>query len=172
MKDLIWRSALTVAALTALALLGSGQRRDLDRRPAGLPPEARVMAYLRAVTHGDRQAALDHLLPGQAGTAQASRCRMVTDELLAHGAALQYRVVEVNWRPAAAPVDLADDGARAGIAWVRVAVATPGSTERIYLFDVLSTGGPAGATGEEVRGWAIVDVRQVGEQPLARGGKE
>jgi hypothetical protein len=173
MKDLLWRSALTVAALMALALLGPGRGRDLGRRAAGQAPEAQVLAYLQAVARGDRQAALDHLrLPTQAGMAAASRCRAITDELLAHGADLQYRVVEVEWRPAASPAALADDGARAGIARVRVAIDRPGIAERIILFDVLASGGLAGEAGGAVRGWAIVDVRRQDEGPLARTGKE
>ena len=173
MKDLAWRSAVTVAALMVLALLGPGRGRHPAHQAAGGAPEAQVVAYLQAVANGDRQAALDHLhLPGQAGAASASRGRAVTDELLAHGPDLEYRIVEVEWRPAAAPVALADSGAWAGIARVRVAIGTPESTERIFVFDVLATGSGTGAAAEAVRGWTIVDIRHDGEGPLARTGKE
>ncbi|MEJ2208577.1 MAG: hypothetical protein P8129_06010 [Anaerolineae bacterium] len=191
MKDLAWRSAVTVAALMVLALLGPGHGRQPAHQAGGQAPEAQVVAYLQAVANGDRQAALDHLhLPGQAGAASASRGRAVTDELLAYGSGLEYHVVGVEWQPAAAPAALANEGAWAalanegawaalanegawaGIARVRVAAGPPDSAERIYAFDVLASGGRAGDSGGTVRGWAIVDVGRQAEGPLAQSGEE
>jgi hypothetical protein len=97
----------------------------------------------------------------------------MTDELLALGPTLEYRILEVEWWRACCEPGVIDDPRNAGAARVWVAVNEQGSTEVVYVFDVLVPGGYWGeAMGNPVRQWAIVDIYHQGQEPLVWIWKE
>jgi hypothetical protein len=172
MLDVAWRLGATLAALAALAFLGSNVSCNpefyLVDGAWGQTPQVQIASYLAAVAGGNRQEALDLWSPagGSSAPLQARRAS-VTDELLIHGPDLEYRVLDVEWwrtRDQPAAIDEPDD---AGGARVRVAIGSRGRPERVYWFDLLVSGGHQEAADPPGEQWAIVDVYLEGAAPLA-----
>jgi hypothetical protein len=173
MRDLFWRTGLTVAALAALAILeanlscGVGNR--LVEQVLGQTPQSRIGSYLDAIARGDRQAALDLWSQWNfpSGDLQARR-EAVTNDLLARGPRLEYRILQVEWWRTCCEPAVIDDPAQAGGARVRVAVSGADHPVRIYRFDLVVPGGYWGdAAGNPVRRWILVDIYPDEEVPLA-----
>jgi hypothetical protein len=172
MRDVLWRVGFTLTALTFLTILGPsagcGVGSRLIELAKGQTPRARIAHYMTAVARGDRQRALAlWALLGSSNADLQARRESVTDDLLAHGSDLEYRILDTVWWRTCCEPDVIDDPDEAGGARVRVAVSSQGRPERIYIFDVLVPGGYWGAAmGHPVRRWAIVDVYPEGEAPL------
>jgi hypothetical protein len=92
----------------------------------------------------------------------------MTDNLLAHGGSLEYRMLDTVWWRTCCEPAVIDDPAQAGGARVRVAISGRYEPEIIYAFDLLVPGGYWGdAAGNPLRDWVIADVFAEGMQPLA-----
>jgi hypothetical protein len=173
MLDLAWRLGATLAALVILAFVGSNVGSNPDTHLVdgawGRTPEMQITSYLAAVAGGNRPEALARWAPADASNAplQARRAS-ITDELLAYGAQLEYRVLDVAWWRTCCEPGTVGDPDEAGGARVRVAVGGGGRPEWIFLFDLLVPGTSGGQTADQPdRQWIIVDVYPEGEAPLA-----
>jgi hypothetical protein len=173
MRDLAWRIGFTSVLLAALAMLtlnaSCSSAHQLVEQALGQTPEAQIASYVSAIARGDRQAALDLWLePGIPGSALASRRQSVTDDLLAFGPSLGYRVLEVEWWSTCCEPGVIDEPEQAGGARVRVEIRAQGHPATIYLFALQVPGGYWGAAeGYPVREWVILDVYPEGAAPLA-----
>lgn len=173
MLDVAWRLGATLAALAVLAFLGSNVSCSpefyLADGAGGQAPQVQIASYLAALAGGDRQEALALWAPaGEASAPLQARRASVTEELLAYGPDLEYRLLEVEWwRTEDQPAAVGDPG-EAGGARVRVAIGSRGRPERVYRFDLLAAAEHTGeAADQPVRQWAIVDVYPEGAAPLA-----
>jgi hypothetical protein len=156
-----------LAILTLNASCSPAQQ--LWEHTLGQTPEAQVAAYMRAIARGKRQAALDLWLePGAPSSVLASRRKSVTDDLLAYGPSLGYRVLEVEWWRTCCEPEVTDEPTQAGGARVRVEVSAQGHPATIYLFALQVPGGYWGAAeGYPVREWVILDAYPERAAPLA-----
>ena len=98
MRDLTWRIGFTSVLLAALAMLAlnasCSPAQQLLEQALDQTPEAQIAAYMSAIATGERQAALDLWLePGAPSSSLATRRQSVTDDLLAFGPGLGYRVL-------------------------------------------------------------------------------
>jgi hypothetical protein len=173
MLDLAWRLGATLAALAVLAFLGSNVSSNPDSHLVdgawGRTPEVQIASYLAAVAGGTRLEALSlWALAGESNAPLQARRASITDELLAYGPRLEYRVLDVAWWRTCCEPGAIDDPDEADGARVRVAVGGGGRTERVFFFDLLMPGTFGGQTMDQPdRQWIIVDVYPEGEAPLA-----
>jgi len=123
---------------------------------------ARVTAYLEAIARGDEVAALA-MWPAQErlGPEYQERRRAVTEQLLALGDDLTYRILDVRWWSTCCEPRVIGNPRHAGFARLSVAV-----DDEVYVFDVLAH---YGWWGEHYMawGWRIVDIYHEGEPHLA-----
>lgn len=172
MRDVAWRLSFTLTALAVLAIFapsaGCAFGNRLVEELTGQTPQAQIADYLEAIARSDRQAAFSLWSSGaQIDSELAFRRETVTDELLAYGSHLEYRLVDVEWWRACCEPGVIDDPVNAGAARVQVAISGENSAEVVYVFDVLVPGGYWGeAVGNPVRRWEIADVYRKGETPL------
>lgn len=172
MRDVLWRIGFTLTALTVLAVLGGSAGCSMDGRIVeqltGENPQARIDQYLAAVAKGARQEALALWSPeGTSNATLEARREEVTDELLAFGAHLEYRILDVEWWRTCCEPGVIDDPDEAGGARIRVAISGKDRREKVYIFDLLVPGGYWGAAaGHPVRQWAIRDLYPEGAAPL------
>ncbi len=174
MRDITWRMGLTLMTLTALALLGlnasCSPAHYLLEQALGRTPHHEIERYLTAVASGDHLGALEFWQVSAPNALDLSDRRdSVTDTLLARGASLQYRVLDVTWWRTCCEPAVIDDPAQAGGARVRVAIGGGHDPETIYIFDLLVPPGVywGDAAGNPLRDWEIVDVYPEGMRPLA-----
>jgi hypothetical protein len=158
--------------LAALAVccpgLSPGAANRLIEGVTGQTPQTRMAKYLKAVARGDRQAALDLWSPaGPERPELEARRQAVTAELLAHGPALAYEVLDVEWWRTCCEPAVIDDPDQAGGARVRVRLWGKYLPARVYVFDLLVPGGYWGeAMGNPRRTWTIYDIYPEGQAPL------
>lgn len=173
MRDIAWRVGLTFAALALLSVLGlnvsCGAANRLLELALRQTPRALIARYLDAVSAGDRQSALALWSPpATTNIALLARRQAVTDELLARGPHLEYRVLDVVWWRTCCEPAVIDRADEAGGAQVRIALTGRGWPEQVYRFDLLVPGGYWGAAaGYPLREWVIVDLYPDGTSPLA-----
>lgn len=173
MRDIVWRVGLTLAALALLSILGlnvsCGAANQLLEQALGQTPQALIARYLTAIAAGDRQSALASWSPPEMpNAALLARRQATTDELLAYGPRLEYRVLDVVWWRTCCEPGVIDDADEAGGARVRIALTGRDRPEKVYVFDLLVPGGYWGAAaGYPVREWAIVDLYPEEAGPLA-----
>ena len=173
MRDIVWRVGLTLAALALLSILGlnvsCGAAIRLLEQALRQTPQAVIAHYLTAIAAGDRQSALAFWSPpATPNVALMARRQVTTDELLAYGPRLEYRVLDVVWWRTCCEPGVIDDAHKAGGARVQIALKGRDRSEQVYVFDLLVPGGYWGAAaGNPVRAWAIVDLYPEGASPLA-----
>jgi hypothetical protein len=173
MRDVVWRTGVTLGALVVLATLGPnitcGIGHSLLEQALGQTPQAQIRSYFGAIVNGDRQAALALWSLGNSPTPDfTARRESMTDELLAYGARLEYEILDVEWWRTCCEPGVIDDPDQAGGARFRVLVRNGKGLAKIYRFDLLVPGGYWGeAAGNPVRRWALVDVYPEEESPLA-----
>jgi hypothetical protein len=177
MRDLTWRLALTLALLAMLAIFGPGIGSSAGSRliewATGQTPQAQVAHYLDAVAAGNRQAALSQWpMTEPADPILEARRTSVTNDLLAFGSGLHYKILEVTWWRTCCEPGIVNDPGQAGAARFQVVIHGKSRSEKIYTFDLLVPGGYWGeAAGYPVRRWDIVDIYPEEQAPLARIGR-
>ena len=170
-KPWLWLAALLTlgAACVAIFVLDTGEAHTLVERALGETPQAKVEAYLSAIRRADRQAALARwpANPSLGAEFEARRLR-VTDELLALGSSLTYRITGIEWWSNCCEPRPIDSSASAGVARLRLEITGGKGAPREYIFDVTTDGPYWGEAGSNpVRHWALRDVYSPAERPLA-----
>jgi hypothetical protein len=172
MRDVAWRTGLTLTALCLLVILGPGiscgSGHRLVEQIMGQTPQAQISTYLTAIARNDRQAALDAWTNSASSNTELQvRRELVTDALLASGPQIEYRILDIKWyRTCCEPARIQDPD-QAGGASIRVSIKGQNLPETIHVFDILVPGGYWGdAMGNPIRHWAIVDVYPETEAPL------
>jgi len=173
MRDVAWRSGLTITALAVLVILGPGlscsSGHRLIEQATGQTPQAQIVAYMAAIARGDRQAALAAwTISDLSNDSLKARREAMTDALLASGPQIEYRIEEFEWWRTCCEPAVIHDPDQAGGASVRVSIKGRNLPETVHIFDILVPGGYWGeAMGNPVRHWTIVDVYPETEAPLA-----
>jgi|GEM_PF-1014934 len=136
----------------------------------GETPQVKVEAYLDAVRQGNHGAALTAWPANeQWGAHYEARRQQVTNELLALGSSLRYRVVKTEWWSNCCEPGPVSNPANAGVARMHIEIKNEQGYSQLYVFDVVTTQqywGAAGA-GNPVRSWLLRDVYPVSERPIA-----
>jgi hypothetical protein len=141
----------------------------------GRTPQARILAFLKAIRQGDREGALSQwqlpewqeALPER--YAELSRRReAVTEALLAVHLDGDMVILSTEWWTTCCEPHVTCDASNAGGARVHVQVLDDTGAPDAYWFDVFAREQPywGDAMGNPLRCWVIRDVYPVHEEPL------
>jgi len=163
-------AAILVGVAVFLSLwLTNGGGHTMTEWALGEAPQRRVDAYIEAVRRGDRQEALACWPASErSGSEFEARRQRVTDELLALGPSLRYRIAGVEWWSTWCCEPSQTRPADASLARLKVEVVGQSGQARAYVFDVgarVLYGEPP-PLGNPVRGWRLSEVYPAAEAPL------
>jgi hypothetical protein len=142
-------------------------------RILGETPEARIAAYVRAVSSGDRTAALGAWqLPDSGDDARlnelARRREEETGRLMDMGIRDEYLILDRQWWSTCCEPNVSCEFRNAGGARMTVQLLDASGRPIAYVFDVFAREQPywGDATGNPLRQWIIRDVYPEAEEPL------
>jgi len=144
---------------------------DIREHLTGETPQAKITAYLRAISHHERSAALD-LWELQAPNpeqydALRQRREKVTDELLAIGMT-NFTIFDPEWWTTCCEPHVTCSSRNAGGARIQVQILDDKGIPLLYIFDIFAREQPywGDAMGNPPRQWVIRDVYALGQEPL------
>lgn len=137
-------------------------------------PEAKISAYLQAVSMGDKEAALKiweyptwNLESGDYVLLKDRR-EKVMDELTKGKVASNFTILDIEWWNTCCIPSITDNHSTAGGARIKVKLTDENNIAKIYIFDILTREPYSGGVIDEpkLRHWVIRDIYLLGEEPL------
>lgn len=144
---------------------------DIREQLTGEIPQAKVTAYLHAISQHDTKAALGLWEPQAPNPEQLDalqqRREKVTDELLATGMT-DSRIFETEWWTTCCEPHVTCSSRNAGGARIQVQILNDKGLPLLYIFDVFAREQPywGDAMGNPPRHWVIRDLYALGQEPL------
>jgi len=137
-------------------------------------PEAKIAAYVQAVSNGDTEKALSFWeIPKSYGLyleycdGIRDRGKQVTKELIEKKIKSDFTITHIEWWSTCCVPRVIENSRVAGEAKVYVQLTDSSDAKSIYIFDVIVPGGyDGGLAGHSVRHWIISDIYPQDQEPL------
>ncbi len=165
-------AVLMILGLAAFWVIDQPAGKVLLEYMVGEAPQAKVSAFIGAVSRGDRHAALGlwglpNLTDKDRLDALDARRRQVTLDLLAAGLDGSYEILHVEWWGTCCEPNVTRNPRDAGGARIQVRLKSRNGRPLQYTFDVFVRELPywGAAEGHPFRHWVIRDIYQEGQEP-------
>ena len=137
-------------------------------------PEAKVAAYVQAVSNGDTEKALSFWEISESYGLYLEYCdkirdrgKQVTEELIEKKIKSDFTITRIEWWSTCCVPRVIENSRVAGEAKVYVQLTDSNNAKSIYIFDIIVPGGyDGGLSGYSVRHWIISDIYSQDQEPL------
>ena len=137
-------------------------------------PEAKVTAYIQAVSNGDKEKALDfwnisesYELNSEYQQRIKDRGERITKELIEKKIKSDFAITHIEWWSTCCIPSVIENSRVAGKAKVYVQLTYLNNIKSVFIFNVIVPGGYTGVlAGHSVRHWVISDIYSKDEKPV------
>lgn len=137
-------------------------------------PEAKVTAYIQAVSDGDKEKALDFWNISESYKLSPEYCNKIKDhgeritrELIEKKIKADFTITRIEWWSTCCVPNIIENSRFAGKAKVYIQLTDSANIKSTYIFEVIVPRGYAGGlAGHSVRHWVISDVYPEDEKPI------
>lgn len=174
------KKTVLIITIIALSIIGiyivsiSGILNPFIEKITNETPEAKINAYIQAVSKGDKETALkiweyptwnlesnDYILLKE-------RREKATDELIKEKITSNFTITNIEWWSTCCMPSIISNSNGAGGARAKVELTDINNKKNIYIFDIFVRETHYGGATEEpkLRHWVIRDIYPLGEEPL------
>ena len=137
-------------------------------------PEAKVTAYIQAISNGDKEKAMSFWEISESYELNLEYCNKIKDrgeqitkELIEKKIKSDFTITRIEWWSTCCVPNITENPRIAGKAKVYIQLTDFNNIKSTYIFDVIVPGGyQGGLAGHSVRYWVISDIYSKDEKPI------